>query len=307
MLALLDSSRSLSVSLAAEPEYWTLRVGLEPLASGAASELVAGQSTGPALPMARLPASTALAVLSRSSLKARVDAAKEVSEQLKALLADRAGADEYEALEAGLLSFARGRGDSSILGMMVGAGAGVFATGALRDPEAFHASLSALPKVVRSKAIRDPLSDLFGAVSLRESKQTLGSDDLYGYRLAFGAGGHFSGLSGRGVELLWRASDTAYYVGLSTPPAKSVLEQLVRPKQRLAELGKLEARLRAKNEVSFAAVVRPSLLGLLPPSAKPGADTTIVLSAGRSKKRGYVNVEVPVQVIQSYAEAVVGQ
>src|SRR5690606_16208754 len=141
VLALLDSTRELRVGVVSGDDTWSLRAKLTPGNSGAAHDLVLEQVTGSAEPLTRLPNNTQLVLLTRSSAKERAKSAAELAGQLKALFGARLSEEEQARLTRGLSLLAGGRGDATMLGLVLGSDPRLIVQGPACDAEGLQAAM----------------------------------------------------------------------------------------------------------------------------------------------------------------------
>lgn len=299
LLAVLATSKELTVEVRFEDRELSLSVETLPKAAGPAKDLVQKQITGSAEPLGSLPAETALAVLSRSAPAARSAAAHDVERWLERLFGARLPEADRARVVEHLEQFARGRGDHASVALIGGDSPVLLAQGALGDPTAFEVALVGLPNLLKVKAIADPLTHFLGPIRSASVRPPLAGQAVRGHAFSFDPRGALSGFLPAGLSVFWSTQDGGYRLVLGGPGAHARLRPPAA--QSLNGLPGVRSRLARIESASFVALARPVLLGLMPEAPRGDQEPLISISAGRRGDKGFVHTTIPNEVIRYYA------
>jgi hypothetical protein len=168
LLELLASSERLSVELSPDADRLELSLSLAPVAKGALAESLESLEVGPLDPLLALPKGVVAAALTRSSEAERNAAAEKPADALRSVLGERLPEKDAAPLAEALRSYQRGRGSVSVLGLL--GNRTLFLRQEARDPKELERGLRGILRMLRTKALAEPLAPLVGKVSFRESE-----------------------------------------------------------------------------------------------------------------------------------------
>ncbi len=303
LLALVDSSRELTVGLMPTSGHWTLRATLLPEARGAAHDLVTEQVIGSAAPLRALPAATALAVLSRSTSQQRRRAAEEVTGQLSQLFARRISEAEQKKLGSVLQQFAAGRGDATVLGLLVGKTPGLIVQADAADATEIEEALEGVPELLRMDALSGPLEDAFGRMRFTAKRGSQGGQAMGGFTMFFGDGGRLALLKRTEIVMLWQKASDRVHVSLGPAPGAGLLDASLHSEATLGDQPEVGKALERVGRASFILLTRPGLLGVTPGAAQLNKRAPLVISGGNQQGTGFLQVELPAQLLRAYLDS----
>jgi len=300
LLGVLATSREVTLGVRFAGE--DVRFGFEalPEVTGAAHDLVQGQVVGSAAPLAKLPRDTVLAMLSRSASTERRRAATETALRLKGVFGTRLSEREHEQLAELFGHWATGRGDETSVSLMLGPVPALVVEGALGDATALEAALNGLPGLVKVEALAQPLAHFLGPVHSVPVNDKLAGRVVHGHSFSFGSKGQFRELVPAGLSVFWTTAESAYRVALGGRGALVHLD-MTPPKAALGDLPEARVRLDRIESASFVLLARPVALGLVPQPARSPQEPLISIGAGSRGGTGFVNIDVPQELIRSYA------
>lgn len=299
LLAVVASSREITLSARFFGGDLVLGVEALPEASGAARDLVNEQVVGSVEPLRDLTADTALAVLSHSRRAARVRAASDVGLWLERVFGARLGQADQARVAELFEQFARGRGDHTVLALVLGDSPAVLAQGALGDARELEAALTGLPSLLKIEAIAKPLTHFLGPVRSGPVRSPPGAPTVRGYTLSFGPRGALQELAPAGLSVFWSTTDRAYRTAIGG--AAAVGHVRAAPTRTLAVLPGAPALFERLGEASFVVIARPALLGLMPDTSRSNREPLVSISAGSRGDKGFVNTVISNEVIRYYA------
>ncbi len=291
--AVLASSRGgrLGVEPFADHLQADLELDAEP--SGPAHDMIEVQVVGDAAPIAALPSSTPIAVLSRTGEGARKNSAKSMEAGFANLFADRLSTADRDKLKGVLDKLAEGRGDFETYGVLLEGGkGGVVYRAQVKDPKAFDAGAKDLFKLLSIKAFAEPLRQFAGEFSVKQStaavpgvpgttQRTVLAVQPSAMRTATDKTGKLS-KEGQNLEVLWVHKD-GHALGAASPDAVPVLAALVAseadPKTTHQGDAKVAAALARVRDASFVVMVQPQRLSVGADSLNPSAP--VVVSFGK--------------------------
>jgi hypothetical protein len=145
-------------------ELPVVRLELTPAATGAARELTDGITTGTLEPLLMLPDWVQAAFFSRATVER--DAGSPWAHRLEAVLGDRLAPGDRAFMRAWLDDAVTGLGASRVAAVFDDSVLGVFLMGAAGDGSALRSATLALPRVLSSKAVADPLQTFLGRLDV---------------------------------------------------------------------------------------------------------------------------------------------
>lgn len=285
------SSERLEIALSAQQTHATLVVELFPQKSGTASSWVDRLAVGKPSRLLLLPATTAVALFTKSTQSERTEGAKSVRAGLQELLGARLSDQDGEVVSEVFEGLAKGRGDELSMGFSSTPKPALLVSGSVSDPLAMSKALAKLPALLRLPAVADPLESFVG----RPKVLTLAAPPgARGVRVEL-APGQAAGEAIR-WEALWSADGDGYRWVCGPAPAKELMQLLREPAATLKSSADLERRLANIDAASAVLLVSPARLGLL---AGAPADQMVSLVAGRQAERARLELQVPAGVLRS--------
>lgn len=173
LLEVLENADGARVTLESRAGVTALRAEVNPGSSKEAMDWVRGLSAGDARPLLSLPATTVLAIQSRSTAAARMEGAESTTASVSKLLAERLSPADAKKVSAALSQLAVGRGDDAVVGVLLGEPSGVVYRGSLSDPKAFDAGAKALFGLLELPAFKEPLRQFAGDMTVKRSTATV--------------------------------------------------------------------------------------------------------------------------------------
>lgn len=300
LLAVLASSRELTFGVRFAGDDVLLGFEAVPEAVGAARDLVRGQVVGSAAPLARLPRDSVLALLSRSASAERRRTATETLARLKGVFGARLSERDQEQLAELLGQWATGRGDETSVSLLLGPAPALMVEGTLGDTAALEAALNGLPSLAKVEALAQPLAHFLGPVQSVPVTDKLAGRAVHGHSFTFGPKGQLRQLIPAGLSVFWSTTETGYRVALGGRGALVHLDNAA-PTAALGDLPEVRARFERIESASFVLLARPVPLGLVPEPARSQKEPLISIGAGSRGGTGFVNIDIPKELIRSYA------
>jgi hypothetical protein len=303
VVAVLESSASGRITVDPLGDRLDARVEIVAEEGGAASELMGAMAVGDAAPLAALPQTTPIAVLTRSTAATREASAKSFQEGLASLLGDRLTAPDKSRLEQTFADLGKGRGDVEVYALVLDQGkGGLVYAGSVGDAKALDAGAKGAFKLLGVKAISEPIRQFIGETSVKQSsvqlpglgkaERALITVKPSGMRMATDKTGKASA-EPQNLDVLWQIRDDKVYGVLSfdsVPILGSLVAAQSDPKTTHAAEERVKAALDRVTGASFVVLVQPHRLGL-GQSATQTPSSPVVLSLGKSGERGYLRVD----------------
>lgn len=311
LVKVLESSERAVVELEPTSTRLELRAELDPKDSGAAKDLISGMEVGDLAPLLALPASTAVAITSRS--KALDEPGAATSAALSALFGDRLPDADEKRLNETLASLAKGRGSHLSYGLLAGKLTSIVLRGKVRDEKAFGEGADGAFQLLKLKAFSEPLGQYAGDFTTKPSTVTVPGLDGKVKRVEVTVkpptptsdaaptqgGKPAKKPEPKKFEFLWQVSDGMVYGAVSTEAEAALLS--VAGKQQgqktLADVAPVAAAAkRVGSDAGFALLLDPLKIGLsalgLP------ASSPMLVAVGRRDGLGWVRVDASKQAVQ---------
>jgi hypothetical protein len=253
----------------------------------AAKSLVESMRPGDALPLARAPSGSVLAVLLRDDAAARAAGAHDLAATLAQVLGDRLKREDDRAMQAALADWARGRGDWVMVALPWGERRGLF----VRTPAAEREAAVRAVREIVGVSQRPPFGDLVGK-ALSIGPASFGAADVP----SFGRATLATFSSSRAGEpkappfgVAWGVREGDLFVVAGEDATRSLAEESS-PTPALGDdpvVGRALADL--GSDAAFAAVVQPLRLH---PERAPGGSAPAIVVLGRRGGNLWVRVEI---------------
>jgi hypothetical protein len=244
-LAVLESSRELSLGFTPEADRLRVELLLSPRADGAAALLSRELVVGSAGPLLQLPAATVAGLLLQSDARSNDNASGGLAESIAQLFGDRLSPVQSKRLVKTLGDFSRSRRGATVVGLVQAPVPALVVTCELADAEAFSDALADLLSLLELPPVSSWLAGTVGRPSLELAKPSHGVRHA---RVRFQRPGQGSSVTllPKSLSLSWQAQggvgyivvsadDTTGLSPLSDPPRLTGLDWLVRSQQGLAD------------------------------------------------------------------------
>jgi hypothetical protein len=300
-LAVLDSTKQARLVVQPGEDALNVQLVAEPDATGAARDLARSLTVGKLDPLLALPASVAVAALTRSSAKSRTDSASSTADGLVELFGDRLKKPDTEKVKKALGELAEGRGDWTAYGLALTPGALVLQS-AVTDQKKLDAGAKSALRLLELPAFREPLSRFVGEYSMKVEKAKVAGLDAPAQRAlitikastmrtANDPAGKVD-TAPKPVELLWYFPSEDKLVAALAPDAVPVLVGQVGSKTEAtlaASPALKKAVARAGADVSFAVLVQPLKLGAA--GVLAGDDSPLLVTLGRTGEQPWLRLD----------------
>ncbi len=314
----LRSARAAEFHLDPQPDGVRVLLQVTAREQGAAARLVEEMAVGDLDPLLLLPKAAVVAVLTRTTAKARAASAKSTSEGLQRLFGDRLDQKDREFVETTLGQLALGRGDVAAYALLHGAsGPSLVMQTALNDAEAFDVGARALFRLLKLRAFEEPIRQFVGEI--RVAQDRLEVNGLEGkarrarltvkpapMRLSGGQSDQVS-LAPPPIQVLWWTRGQVAYGAAAVDAAPALVDVATSGREKGAALAAdswlVAAAARAGREVGFGLLVQPTALGLLGDAREPAP---ALLTIGRQKHAAVVKLDIHPAVVRALVESRLG-
>jgi hypothetical protein len=311
----LRSARAAELHLDVEPDGVSVLLQVSARKQGAAARLVEEMAVGDLGPLLSLPKSALVAVLTRTTARARESWAKSTGEGLQSLFGDRLKQKDRDFVQSTLGRLAVGRGDFATYALLHGrSGTSLVMQSALTDAEAFDAGARALFRLPKVRAFQEPIRQFVGEI--RVTQDRLEVKGLEGkarrarltvkpapMRLSRGESSQVS-LAPPPVEVLWWTRGQMVYGAAAVDAAPALVDVATSGGTKggglAADSWLAAVATRAGTEVSFSLVVQPIALGL-PGDARASAPA--LLTIGRQKHAAVLKLDVHPAVVRALVQS----